>query len=306
MISTLLGLDVQRMTTLSRNWGNVPRMLVKYVNIEDSTVEGNYYDDAGHAVQNSNIMIQGGSRFDFPEGTPSSFYFLRPMKTSTAINRVRGSVSVPTQTLCRLLAKALQNQDNHVRLQFYNALSYHGNTRQAAGYIFESWFHNFFLEKLEMDCCWVVQHSGDYADPPTLSMPAHAKLIPATKTAPGSAIPPYYWIAYKPNFAGIDSALVLEDRIFIFQMTLGSDHRSPIKGLRDFRDLLPHDLKDLLWRVVFVGPEEGPMKSVAKRWNGKLSFPRNKDSIPVGWSLLDPAQGGVTYKVCGLIHTWVS
>ncbi|KAI9568825.1 hypothetical protein HD554DRAFT_2171964 [Boletus coccyginus] len=296
-LATLLGLDVLRMTTLSRNWGNVARTLMKYVDTEDSTVEGNYYDDAGRAVQKSKTIIDGGSRFDFPDGSPSSFYFLRPMKTSTGtINRLRGSVSVPTQTLCRLLAKALQDQDNHVKLQFYNALSHHGNTRQAAGYIFESWFHNFFLQELEMDCHWVMRRSGDDAGPPTLSMPAHAKLIPSTKTAPSSAIPPYYWVAYKPNFAGIDSALVLEDRIFAFQMTLGSNHRSPMKGLRDLRDLLPRDLKDLPWRVVFVGPEDGPIKAVAKHWDGKLSFPTNKDSVPVGWSALDPAQGGVTYK----------
>ncbi|KAI9573181.1 hypothetical protein HD554DRAFT_2310957 [Boletus coccyginus] len=279
-LATLLGLDVPRMATLSRNWGNVPRRLLKYINMEDSIVEGLYHDDASPAVQKCKSMIDGGSQFNFPDNPPSSFYFLRPMKTDTgAVSRVRGSIHVPTRALCRLLAEALQDQDNHVKLQFYNALSYHGNTR-----------------KRRMDCHWVVPGSGDDADPSTLSMPAHAKLIPPTKTAPGSAIPPYYWIAYKPNFAGIDSVLVLEDRIFAFQMTLSSDHRSPIPGLRDLRKLLPHDRKDIPWRVVFVGPEEGPIETVAARWNGELSFPTKHDLMPVGWSALDPAQRGVIYK----------
>jgi len=134
-------------------------------------------------------------------------------------------------------------------------------------------------------------------------MPAHANFIPATKTGPESAIPPYYWILFKSKFVGINSALVLEDGIFAFQMTLGSNHGSPIDGLRDLRKRLPHDLKDLPWRVVFVGPEEGPIEAVAKRWNGQLSFPTKKDSVPVGWSALDPAQRDVIYKVCKFVHT---
>ncbi|KAI9566980.1 hypothetical protein HD554DRAFT_1041616 [Boletus coccyginus] len=292
MLSTLLGLDVPRMTALSSNWGNVPRTLVKYVNTEDRELERLYRRSAGRAVRECKIMIDGGLEFDLPENPLSTFYFLRPMTTPTGtIARMFASISVPTQTLCRLLAEALQKQDNQVRLQFYNALSHHENTRQAAGYIFESWFHSFFVGKQVMDCHW-FQGSVDDADPPTLSMPAHANFIPPTKTAPGSAIPPYYWIPSKINFAGIDGTLVLQDRIFVFQTALGSKHRSPINGLKDLQKLLPH----LPWRVVFVGPEEGPIKAVAECWNGKLSFPTDKDSVPVGWSALDPARGGVIYK----------
>jgi len=314
MIGTLLELDVPRMTTLSRKWGNVPRMLKDYINIEDSTIESFYRQYAGHAVQQCRIMIDGGLRLDFPDNPLSAFYSLRPRKTPTGtIIRVLASIHVPTQTLCRLLAEALQAEDDHVKLRFYNALSYHagrsrpspraGSTRQVAGFIFESWFHSFFAAKRKIDCHWVVQGSGDDVGPPTLSMPAHANLIPATETAPGSAMPPYYWLPFKTNFAGIDSALVLEDGIFAFQMILSLEHRSPNNGLRDLRKALPHDLKDLPWRVVFVGPEEGPVESVAKCWNGKLSFPEKKDSVPVGWSAVDPAQRGVIYKVCKFVHT---
>ncbi|KAI9572491.1 hypothetical protein HD554DRAFT_2168146 [Boletus coccyginus] len=302
-LATLLELDVSRMTTLSRNWGNVPRMLAKYINTEDSTVESLYHQDAGRAVRNCKIVIDGGLWY-FPDDPPSSFYFLQPMKTPMGtIDRVRASIYVPTQTLCRLLAEALQAQDNHVRLQFYNALSYDPGTRQAAYFIFESWFHSFFVAKRKIDCHWVVQGSGDGANPSTLSMPAHADLIPATKTAPASAAPPYYCIPFKTKFAGIDSALVLNDAIFAFQMTL-REHRSPINGLRDLQQTLPHDLKDLPWRVVFVGPEEGLLEAVAEYWNAKLFFPTKTDSVPVGWSAVDPAQTSVIYKgkVCSYIE----
>ena len=35
MVSTLLGLDVQRMTTLAKKWGNLPRGLLEYVDLQD-------------------------------------------------------------------------------------------------------------------------------------------------------------------------------------------------------------------------------------------------------------------------------
>ncbi|KAI9572496.1 hypothetical protein HD554DRAFT_1546856 [Boletus coccyginus] len=294
-LAILLGLDVPRMTTLSRNWGNVPRALLKYIDAEDLSVEESYRQLAGRAVRNCGIMIDGGSQFDFPDDPPSSFYFLRPMNNMGTIDRTRASIYVPTQTLCCLLAEALQDQNNHVELQFYHALSCNGGTRQAAGSIFETWFHRFLVTKRKIYCHWLAQDPGDDADLCTLSMPTHTSLIPGTKAAPQSAIPPYYWAPLQTNFAGIDSALVLEDKIFVFQMTLSANHRSPIKGLRDLRKLLPYDLKDLPWRVVFVGPEEGPIEAVAKSWS-RLSFPSENDFVPVGWSALDPAQGGVIYK----------
>jgi hypothetical protein len=38
--STLLGLDVQHMKTLAKKWGNIPRLLLKYLRKEDQVIDG--------------------------------------------------------------------------------------------------------------------------------------------------------------------------------------------------------------------------------------------------------------------------
>jgi len=299
MASTLLGQDVHRTKTLAEKWGNVPRSLVQYNGEDDWTVEDHYSAIASDAVRASRIMIDRGPQLDVPNDPPSQFYFLRPKKTPTgAISRKRSYISVPTPTIRCILAEALQGQDNLVKLQFYNALSHHPNTRQAAGFIFESWFHSFFIVKKKINCQWVVGGSvGAIVRFPTTSTTAGVHLIPATKNAPKSAKPPYYWIPSKTNFPGIDSALVLKHEIFVFQVTVSSAHTSPIDGLQCLREMLPRNLKNLPWRMVFVGPEEGPIQTVANCWGDQLFFPPTK-KLTVGWSVVDPAQDDVTYRVC--------
>ena len=307
MVSTLLGMDVHRMQTLAEKWGNVPRLLVRYMDWDDGEIEALYRQNASHAVRASRIIMEQGPRLDLPNNAPSRFYFLRPMRTPTgAISRGHSCLAVPTQTIRYILAKALKREDNLVRLQFYNALSYHPNTRSAAGFIFESWFHSFFITKKTIDCRWVAQGSGNaIVQFPTASTTESMAFIPSTQSAPGSAPPPYYWILSKTNFRDIDSALVLEDEIFVFQMTISSTHRSPIEGLRCLQKMLPPEMRDLPWRVVFVGPNEGPIKAVAEYWSKRLRFPQN-ECPAVGWSAMDPAQTDVTYKVCKIVDSPVA
>ena len=302
MISTLLGLDVQRMTTLAEKWGTPPRALLRYSRLQDWAISANYRNRAGKAVERCKSMMDEAVQTSLPDDPPSMFYFFRPMKISTGIHRQLSTLYVPTQTIRRILAEALREKDNHIKLRFYNALSYHPSTRHAAGFIFETWFHSFCIAGKSIACKWVVQGPGDaIIQIPTT--PDAPDLLPATKDAPGSATPPYYWIPSKTNFPGIDSALVLEGEIFAFQVTLGSNHKSPIDGLLCLRKMLPANLKVLPWRMVFVGPDEERIKGVAEQWAGKLIFPSRGERIRVGYSGVDPAKADVTYTVCRFVDS---
>lgn len=206
-------------------------------------------------------MMDEGVQTNLPD-PPSMFDFFRSMKISTGVYRQLSSLYVPTPTIRRILAEALRELEDHIKLQFYNALSYRPSTRHAADFIFETWFHSFFIAKKRIACKWVVQGSGGDAIMQFPTAPVATDLLPAIKDASASATPPYYWIPSKTNFPGIDSALVLEGRIFAFQVTLGSDHISPTAGLYCLRKMLPPNSENLPWRMMFMGPKENRVKQV--------------------------------------------
>ena len=110
------------------------------------------------------------------------------------------------------------------------------------------------------------------------------------------APPPYFWIAPK-GFLGIDSALVLEKKIYAFQVTLSHKHKPPTKGMKILRDHLPGELKNLPWNVVFVGDSDSPIREVATSV-GKTSFPTSDgESVPIAWSMVDPVRSNIEYTV---------
>ena len=303
MISALLGLDVQRMKALAANWGNIPRTLLQSFNKEDRAIEAHYCGGSKRAVHECEVMVDEGPKANFPDDPPSDFYFLRPMKTATGTTDHQSSyISVPTPTIRRILAEALRGRDNVIKLRFYHSLSQHANTRQAAGYIFESWFHSFFIVKKAISCEWVRGSEDKIVQLPNQSTRRHADLIPTTQDAPKSASPPYYWIPPKSNFPGIDSVLVLEKKIYAFQVTISASHKSPVTGLKSLHKMLPPKLRNLSWRVVFVGAEEGRIKSIAEHWDGqRLFFPTDTKRLSVGWAAVDPVQDGVPYTVCKFV-----
>lgn len=91
-------------------------------------------------------MMDEGVQTNLPD-PPSMFDFFRSMKISTGVYRQLSSLYVPTPTIRRILAEALRELEDHIKLQFYNALSYRPSTRHAADFIFETWFHSFFIAK---------------------------------------------------------------------------------------------------------------------------------------------------------------
>ena len=138
-------------------------------------------------------------------------------------------------------------------------------------------------------------------------MPGKASQVSCDRPRPhyekgteGCKPPLLLWVPPNGNFPGIDSALVLKDRIFAFQVTISSSHKSPITGLESLSKMLPPKLKKLPWRVVFVGAETDRIRPVAEHWDGELCFPEGR-RLPVAWAEVGPVMKGVAYTACRFV-----
>jgi len=282
------------MTKLAGKWGGVPRLLLQYYPRLDEAVEKDYRRLAPVAIQECRMILEKGVQCDLPDTAPSSFYFIRPYRKD--LRDEKPCVVVPTRTLCCFLAEGLQQEDDAIKLQFFKALSQPAETRQAAGYIFESWFHSFFTtEHKEIQCEWIASGGQDGSKQ---KLPSATAVISATQAAPSSWTPPFYWVPPARNFPGIDSALVLENEIYAIQVTIAKTRSgsSPADGLTELRKLLPNNLKNLSWKLVFVGTDQDRVESFAKKYTGKIFFPTKTKSVRVGWSVVNPVQEEVIFK----------
>lgn len=289
--SKLLNIDVERMTTLAKEWGGVPRSLLQFIDqhLTDMQIESLYRGPATKAVQQCRGLLDGNS---FPGDVPSQFYFCRPhYSAEPGMHRRLLGVSVPTRTLRHLLGEALQKQNDFVKLDFFNALSQLDSTHQTAGCIYESWFHSYFSAGKGIECHW-VQGSD------CVSSLTGANLIDTNWGAVNIENPPYYWVAPK-NFHGVHSALILTEEIYVFQVTISTRHKSPMEGLKILRAHLPINLKKIpwsAWRVVFIGDNNSAIETVANKWVGKL-FAKDNTSIAIGWSGVNPITDDIAYRV---------
>ncbi|KAF8548541.1 hypothetical protein OG21DRAFT_1500960 [Imleria badia] len=285
-LTMLLNLDVQRMTTLVEKWGGVPRVLLRFLRrgLTDAEIELRYKGPASKAVQKCREVLSAIEANSFPDDAPSQFYFCRPYNDAeTGMQRTLFGASVPTRTLRRLLGEALQKQDNLLKLDFFRALRQPPSTRQAAGYIYENWFHAYFSAGKPIECHWLQGLNGV-----SLLSLTGMKLIEGNWGAVEVEDPPYYWVA-PVNFPGIDCALILPEAICVFQVTISTSHRSPEGGMKKLGTHLPADLKNLPWRVVFIGDHDNAIKSVAQKWVNK--------GLNIGWSHVDPVAEDITYRV---------
>lgn len=295
--STLMGLNTERMFTLAKRRGSIPRTLVDYINRKDPQIEAWYREKAYTAIEKCSTMMSGVTDFNLSDDAPESFYFIRPRKTDTGeIDRTLAYVCVPTPTLRHYLAEVLCKQSNAIRLHFYTALSQRAVTHPAAGYIYENWFHSFFSSGNPITCQWIKNRRVTRSQLPT-KVQGPPNIVSSTIDTLKKQRPPYYWPA-PPNFPGIDSAFVLEKQIFFFQVMIGTRHKSPIDSLRKARDCLPYDLRMVPWSVVFVSPEENRIEMVAAYWGRELYFPSSGGNIAIAWSAVDPAADvTVAYRV---------
>ena len=107
--------------------------------------------------------------------------------------------------------------------------------------------------------------------------------------------PLYYWVAPR-DFTGIDSALILAEEIYAFQVTIGKSHGPPMAGMEILRGYLPTGLRGNPWRVVFIGDHNNRIRRVTKRFN--IFFPAAMDHVPIVWVKVDPVGPGHDYTVC--------
>lgn len=114
MTSLLLELDVARVSTLAKKWGNIPRTLLAYIYDEDFRIEARYRLGANTAIENCTSILTGGVELDL--ALPSPFYFVRPATDEGSIDRTLPDISLPTPTLCSFLAEALKRQQDITKL----------------------------------------------------------------------------------------------------------------------------------------------------------------------------------------------
>ena len=297
MISELLELDAERMTFLARQWGCVPGNLLRFMrrNEVDSKIEAWYRRCASRAVFKcrENISSMADAQFD---DDLSEIFFCQPrINKSGTIDRKQARAIVPTRTIRCLLGEALQHEIDIAKLDFFTAFRLFSDDTQAyraAAIIFENWFHSFFSAARTIWCNW-VQGSGGIS-----SLTGTNTLIPSGWVAVKNAQPPYFWIAPK-DFPGIDSALVLDTAIYVFQVTISpSTYKPPMDGMAILRNRLPIQLKEIPWRVIFVGDDDSPICAVANKWVGKIFFPTDRTSVPIAWSTVDPVVPFINYTVC--------
>ena len=252
--------------------GCVPRTLLDFTleGKADSQIAESYRERTLTSVVRSQDMVTAAAVNTYLDDAPSRIFFCRPQIMGSEIDRMNFRVTVPTQTIRQCLGEALQQQENLVRVKFFDALRQFSLTCHAAGALFENWFFCFFSAGKTIQCQW-VQGSG------VSKLTGVLNLIPSPVTTVEVAQPPYLWIA-PPGFPGIDGALVLKTRIYVFQVAIGPKHPPPMVGMKTFRGHLRGKLKNLPWSVVFVGHDEDSISKVA-RSVGKISF-RDEDTTP--------------------------
>ncbi|KAF8347713.1 hypothetical protein F5887DRAFT_953802 [Amanita rubescens] len=294
-LAKLRGLDSERMSFLAQQWGCDPRSLIEFMELDDSQIEEKYKRRSAEAVQACGSMlssIEMNANFD---NALSLFYICRPLKREGVFDRTLPSASVPTKKLRSILGVALQNLDKSVRFSFFRAPSQSDEMRQAAGFIFESWFHSYMAAGNSLRCHWA---QGKLKGQTLKQLAGIKNLVYATwdplKNEKQKL--PFYWVAPK-KYPGINSALICDDGIYVFQVTISSKHKPPTAGMEDLQKHLSKKLRNKPWRVVFVGDTEAAIQAVTSQWMGKLFSPTDpKESIPIAWCALDPVRQDITYR----------
>ena len=116
------------MVKLAEKWGMIPRTIMDHYYDLHHTIEDEYRDRVGEAVEGCKTILREGSNCDLPDGA-SSFYFIRPQKDSRVM---RLYVYVPTRTLRCFLAEGLRLESEALKLEFFTVLSMSGEIGRAS------------------------------------------------------------------------------------------------------------------------------------------------------------------------------
>ena len=102
------------------------------------SIEEWYRNHAYLGVLKSTETINGILQNTLIDDAPSQIFFCQPQIRSGTIDCQVPCATVLTPTIHHLLGEALQNQQNTIKLNFFNALCQSSDTSQAAGVIFEN------------------------------------------------------------------------------------------------------------------------------------------------------------------------
>ena len=296
MNSVLLKRDVDRMSQLGERWGGDARTILNYVHRPDSEAEKEYRTTAPLAVRECGTALAQGPLCNLPDSFSSSFYFVRPYRTSRDLDP---AVVVPTRTLCCYLAETLLQHTTDIKEKFFDGLFSNLGTKETAACIYESWLHSFFTTQHKKTTChWIA--AGQLGDE------IHT-LQSTTTVVPDSDAKSSPWTlpCYLPFVSGITSAFILENAVVVirsinFPRCHDVGYWQLREGMAKLHELLPDHLKTLPWMLLFVGTEAKLLRMGIDECAGqtRISFPtgESRTNVCVGWAVVRPVQHGVHYK----------
>ncbi|KAF8554082.1 hypothetical protein OG21DRAFT_1509315 [Imleria badia] len=181
----------------------------------------------------------------------------------------------------------LHNLEDTARIDFFNLMSGHGQTRSAAGWIFEEHIHHYLLSDKSLTIHW---YDARIRSPQTLALPSLRLYTGDIKNV--TTIPPSYWRPKGPNFPGIDGVIFTAECIYPIQATIRDDHPSPQAGVdMVWKSMSAETRRGLSCKFLFVGPYQDQIMSVADKHASTLTRKtgrQTKTPLPVGCAAVFP------------------
>lgn len=287
------------MTALAAKWGGVPWTLLQQCQNSESQQDWDLRRAVSRAVENHATFLPALHTLDGQDVGTSAIFFVLPLKDRTGnIYRRRYIVCVPTATLQNALAIALQQMQNQARIDFFLLMSVHPGTRSCARNIYANWIFSLITLGRTIYCNWNEYNSGLSSALGTL----RAEQIPVIRDAAKVMNPPYYWIAPRWEFPGIDFALVTRLGIVAIQVVISFQPSSPQIGLDRLQEVLPVRWKQnskVPWGFLFVGISKELVDNALKCCADRLTIGATKNqTVYVGSCVVDPIElAGIPYKV---------
>lgn len=209
--------------------------------------------------------------------SPSILFFIQPRPGDPR----RHTVVVPTRHLVQKLGHAFLTAASDRRLELFQTLNSHAQTRAAAGWIFEGLaYHTFSTMRENVKVQW---RDG------TLPTMIHAVALESITGLDGlkqrGKGSPFYWQPGTPNFPTVDAVLYDGTTMYLLQVTVAKTHASSPTGLDKILSAMDKKLgpMEVAWKFVFVGHVQETIMKVAKA----TKMPVGWENIMVGWCILD-------------------
>lgn len=165
---------------------------------------------------------------------------------------------VPTEHLNEKLASASERATKIQAIELYSILSSNAYTKSSEGWMFEKRVHSAVahsgvpLQMKRKRHILNVRVSDSRTLPtsfPQITAGTHKGLVEAVDNTPREL----YWIPSRQNFPGLDSVLIIGSDLYALQITVASEHKSPINGVTlIYQILTAQQSKKFNWHFVII------------------------------------------------------